>query len=80
MIAFWYLGRWGGIWSAPITYKIDTTSSQADVKLTKKFDNWPETSKGIGNRVPHIIKNWLTTQTKMNSWGSIAGNVYSQHR
>ena len=67
-------GRWGGIWSAPITYKFDSfSSSQTDVKLTKKFDEWTPGSKTIANRMPHIIGGWLTTQTRENEWGTITG-------
>ena len=69
------IGRWGGIWSAPIAYKFDTPSSgQTDVKLTKKFDDWSIETNGVANRMPHIINNWLTTQTGVNQWGSITGN------
>ena len=67
-------GRWGGIWSAPISYKFDTFSSvQTKVKLTKKFDDWTLGTNGVANRMPHIIQNWLTTQKKAKDWGSITG-------
>ena len=70
------LGRWGGIWIAPISYNFDTfSSSQTDVKLIKKFDEWTPGSRTIANRMPHIIENWLTTQTRKDRWGSIAGNL-----
>jgi len=73
-------GRWGGIWSAPLVYKFDTTSSsQTDVKLVKKFDKWTQGRKTIQNRMPHIIGNWLTTHTKKNEWGSITGNNRGYH-
>ena len=59
----------------PISYKFDTlSSSQTDVKLTKKFDEWMPGSGTIANRMPHIIENWLTTQTRKDGWGSITGN------
>ena len=76
--AYYFLGRWGGIWSAPIAYKFDTTSSsQTDVKIVKKFDKWTPGRKTIQNRMPHIIENWLTTHTKRNEWGSITGYPFN---
>ena len=33
--------RWGGIWKAPKRYSfVATTSSQYEVDLVKKYDNW----------------------------------------
>ncbi|XP_065054894.1 uncharacterized protein LOC135683537 isoform X1 [Rhopilema esculentum] len=73
-------GRWGGIWSAPIQYKFDTSSgSQTGVTLIKKFNNWSYSSKGIAQRMPHYINNWLTLQTKTNAWGTITGTNKGYH-
>ena len=71
-----FLGRWGGIWAAPITYKFDTSSSsQTKLKLIKKFDNWTLGSDAIANRMPHIVGSRLTTQTGETKWGSITGEI-----
>jgi len=73
-------GRWGGIWSAPIVYKFDKeSSSQTDVTLTKKFDKWTLGNNAIQNRMPHVIGNCLTTQTRKDRWGSITGNKKGYH-
>ena len=71
-----FLGRWGGIWIAPIAYKFDKSSaSQTNLKLIKKFDKWTLGSDAIANRMPHIVGNRLTTQTGETKWGSITGEV-----
>ena len=43
----------------------------------KKFDKWMPGSGTIANRMPHIIENWLTTQTRKNRPGSITGDLHN---
>eukprot|EP00795_Rhopilema_esculentum_P015280 gene15280-6491_t len=71
-------GQWGGIWSAPTSYRLNGMSpSQTNVILLKRFNNWSYSGIGIAQRMPYIIGNRLTMQT--NQWGSITGNMTWYH-
>eukprot|EP00794_Sanderia_malayensis_P020639 gene20639-22674_t len=72
-------GRWGGIWQAPSSYRINSnSSSQTDIVLKKKFDGWVYGRYGLQSRLPFILGNRLTTNTQ-SSWGSITDNAASYH-
>lgn len=72
-------GLWGGIWSAPNLYKINSTNGgQTDVTLLKKFSNWNYQHNGIQQRMPYIFKQRLTTSHRDNNrWGSVTDNVHA---
>ena len=70
------LGHWGGIWTSPKRYKLDSTNmKQEQVILQKKFGKWNYSDSGLQQRLPYIYKHRLTTSHKphTNFYGSITG-------
>ncbi|XP_047134964.1 zinc metalloproteinase-disintegrin-like ohanin isoform X1 [Hydra vulgaris] len=73
------LGRWGGIFSAPVEYDLSSTNAkQTDVSIVKKFDEWEFGSKSIGQRLPYVSGSLITTAEHISSkheiWGSLTNN------
>ena len=72
--------HWGGVFEASHDYHIiSTDASQTNVKVLKKFDAWDfENCFGIGQRLPYINGDYLTTQSRAwcKSWGSITSEFF----
>lgn len=70
-------GRWGGVWTAPISYSfVSQHNRQTNVTLVKKFDDWEyDWRDSLERRMPWLgeRKGLLTTSTHADysNWGSI---------
>ncbi|XP_047134956.1 intelectin-2 isoform X2 [Hydra vulgaris] len=73
------LGRWGGVFSAPMKYDLSSTNAkQTNVNLVKKFDEWKFGYKSIDQRLPYVSGSLITTARGISSvdeiWGSLTNN------
>ncbi|XP_065651532.1 zinc metalloproteinase-disintegrin-like ohanin [Hydra vulgaris] len=76
------LGRWGGVFSAPLKYDLSSTNAeQTNVSIVKKFDEWEFDPAGIDKRLPYISGSLITTSGYISSsgktWGSLTNSKNS---
>ena len=74
ILCLYLAGRWGGIWEAASEYLIDSNiTSQTNIVLKKKFDNWVYQQYGLKGIVPYVEGNKLSMNNVNSKWGKLTG-------
>lgn len=69
-------GRWGGVFSAPFSTSLQSTSAQTVANLTQPFDNWTlDTTPADGTSALSRTVPWISSAYGLTTWGG-SGNWY----
>ena len=70
------LGRWGGVFSAPFSTSLQSTSAQTVATLTQQFDSWTlDTTPADGTQALSTTVPWISSSYGITTWGG-SGNWY----